>query len=474
MRYLIFICILLWAGFGAAQAADTRFERQLDHLLADLRAVTGVPAFSVAAVHRGKLVASVASGEVSADGAAATPDHLFRLASVSKIVGATMLADLAAAGGFDVDAPIGAVMPDLPDHYHAITARQLMAHTSGMPHYQLVDALIDGDHYTSATAALTTLRGRDLLAAPGAAYHYSSHGYTLAGALYERLTGKPLSASLPDYVAGMTGRASPLIEDVTRRNPRRAGLFGRMGSRLRPIDFNDKSYCVLGAGLTATAPDLAYFGQAVLDRARRNPALAELLFTPVRTNSGKATGRPLFEVAFGWRVSRDARGRAVYHHAGVTPGARSVIVLYPDEDLTLVFLSNSSWTAQIERTAFALATLYLDGADEMAGPVTRSFTGTYGDQPIGGTLRCGVSGCRLSDAEGALTSRLLGFNPTPQHWQDWPAFRYKAADRGHIVVSSKIGFIDLQAPLGDSRYQATLGQTTPLAITFQTQSGDTR
>jgi CubicO group peptidase (beta-lactamase class C family) len=416
MKNLVWFMIFMSAFFPGVAAQDTRYERQVKTLLEDLREVTHVPAFSVAAVHRGKLVAAVASGTVNAQSQEkATSNHLFRLASVSKVVGATMLAELAMQNKLDVDGPIGQYYPQLDRKYHDITMRQLMAHISGMPHYQAKDIFIDRTHYDSATEAVVTLKGRNLLTEPGMQYHYSSHGYTLAGAIYEQITGHALEDSLPQFIKAYSGRKSPLIEDVTRRNPQRSGLFERDGDKVVPASFNDKSYCVFGAGLSATAPDLAFLGQAVLERAKAIPELHELLFTPVHTKTGEATGRPLYEVAFGWRVGKDASGRTVYHHAGVTPGARSVIVLYPEEEFTLVFLSNSSWVSQIERTAFALARLYLESGIEDMDNQNAVFDGFYEDEAMTGHISCQAEQCWLNDERGPLSKGIGRFNPTLIH-----------------------------------------------------------
>ena len=46
-------------------------------------------------------------------------------------------------------------------------------------------------------------------------------------------------------------------------------------------------------------------------------------------------------LGLGWRVDRDARGRARWHHAGATPGGRCVLVIFPDEGLSVAFASNT-------------------------------------------------------------------------------------------------------------------------------------
>ena len=181
------------------------YQQQLTSLLTSLNDVTGVPGFSVAIIHKGKLVASVATGFADvANDLPAKPSTTFRLASVSKIVGAVMLAELVVNSRLNPDVGIGQYYPELNSKYHNITLRELLSHTSGMPHYQSKDYDIYNKSYSSATEALETLKGRDLLSRPGYQYHYSTHGYTLAGAIYERITGQPLSVGVIDFVKRWT------------------------------------------------------------------------------------------------------------------------------------------------------------------------------------------------------------------------------------------------------------------------------
>ena len=123
-------------------------------LLLDLRNTTAVPAFSVAVVKNGLMQLAVAVGEVDKrNHFGAVPNHSFRLASVSKVVGATMLARLVQQEKLNPNAPIGNYLPDVHENYRDITTAQLLAHTSGLPHYQAKDATIAMTHYDNATEA---------------------------------------------------------------------------------------------------------------------------------------------------------------------------------------------------------------------------------------------------------------------------------------------------------------------------------
>ena len=189
--FLISLFIVLLCARSAQ--ADPAAEQIIEKMLVDLISINQVPAHSVAIAMDGRILAQVTVGEKDIrNHIAATPDTTFRLASVSKVIGATMLAKLVQDGSLDPDKPIGQCMPGLQQQYQALTTTQLLAHISGMPHYQPGDALIAATHYDSAVEALGSVGNRPLQEKPGEEYLYSSHGYTILSALYETITGKPV------------------------------------------------------------------------------------------------------------------------------------------------------------------------------------------------------------------------------------------------------------------------------------------
>ena len=87
-------------------------------ILSSLRELTGVPAYSVAIVRDGQLLARSAVGEVDVrNHIIAQPENWFRLASVSKVMWATRLALFVQQGKLDPNGPIGTYLPGLPSEF---------------------------------------------------------------------------------------------------------------------------------------------------------------------------------------------------------------------------------------------------------------------------------------------------------------------------------------------------------------------
>lgn len=440
------------------------YQQQLTAVVNALQHTTAVPGFSVALVREGKLLAATTSGY--ADVAAkqsANADTLFRLASVSKIVGATMLAELVLTNQLDPDAAIGRYYPGLAQKYQAITLRQLLAHTSGMPHYQLKDADIYDSHYRSAMAAVTTLKNRDLISRPGTEYHYSTHGYTLAGALYEKITQQPLASSVPQFIARWSGKATPLVENIHQLHKNSSKLYELEPGGARELAFGEMSYSAFGAGLSASATDLAYFGAAVLQKARQQPALQQLLFSPATLQDGSIVSDSRYQVGFGWRIAKDEQQRTVYHHAGSTPGARAILAVYPQQDLSIAILSNSNWVVSMDKLAFALAGLYLDNAQPLP-LANHSYRIANKHQTLSGAIACNSSYCQLSDNETDYAQWVNGFNAGKRTGIDWPVFAYSTTQGERLLLINNIGIATLNG--AQAHYRLDTGKHQTYSVTL--------
>ena len=466
---------ILWILIGVTTlsvgaAANDSASEIVTEILSDIREQTAVPAYSVAIVRDGQLVISSTVGEIDTENhIGAKPEHLFRLASVSKLMGATMLALLVQQGALDPEAPISDYLADLPEQYRDLTTLQLLTHTSGMPHYQARDALRGQTHYASAIEALASVGDRALLSTPGSSYLYSSHGYTILSALHETVSGDRLVESVPEFVESLSGRSSPALENHQRQDSLQSKLFDVGANGSTTLQPRDQSFSPFGTGFVSTAVDLAHFGDAVLHSPRIDPETRSLLFRPVRLSNGEKTGDYLYEVAFGWRVGKDTAGRTVYHHAGATQGARSVLILYPEYGLSVVFLSNAAWTAGIERTGFALASITLEDQSRVMFDGQRDFTGSFDGREISGALQCDKGSCRFSDRQGALTEWLVRYSPHKEVQLDWPVVLVDGEGGPALLIATTVGIVELQRLIDPSKadiFQAEISNGRKLVVQF--------
>ncbi len=311
-----------------------------------------VPALSVAVMRAGQLVWAEAFGTADIElGVAATTDHRFRMGSGAKPVTATLAALMAQEGTIDLDAPIIRYLPGLPQMHHATTLRQLLTHRGGIRHYtdrdsdrMAVGGAIDTRTYMTRDDILAIFINDPLVAAPGGKMVYSTFGYTLASLVLEQAAKTPFLDLLNQKVALPFGLTS-LCADAPRQivNNRVSGYGPAQAVRqLPPVTGqwanspgSNPAYKWAGGGLLMTVSDFARFGAAHLAPGVLSKPVLETLFT-VQVPGGSP---PL---GLGWRINRDGTGRLRWHHAGGQDGARAVLVVYPDQKLSIAFATNAT------------------------------------------------------------------------------------------------------------------------------------
>jgi CubicO group peptidase (beta-lactamase class C family) len=100
--------------------------------------------------------------------------------------------------------------------------------------------------------------------------------------------------------------------------------------------FVDNSDKWAGGGFVSTPEDLVAFANALLDGRLLKPETVRLLWTSQKTSDGKET-----EYGMGWRVDRDAKGRARVPHSGGAQGGTANLIVYPAERLVIAMVVNS-------------------------------------------------------------------------------------------------------------------------------------
>jgi D-alanyl-D-alanine carboxypeptidase len=159
----------------------------------------------VAVWHDGQEVAAFALGETTR-GKPLTTSSRFRIASVSKVLLATLVMQLVEQRTLSLDGTLAhqwtGTLEGSDPRVRKITVRQLLQHTSGLGILRPV-FFNNGssDWHRSASLALqSTLTGE-----PGTKYAYSNANFVVLGDLVERITGKRIVDLINDRVLAPLG-----------------------------------------------------------------------------------------------------------------------------------------------------------------------------------------------------------------------------------------------------------------------------
>lgn len=277
-----------------------------------------------------------------------------RTASVAKVITATALGKLATEAKLDFDAPIKEYIPYVREPYASLSTRQIAGHTAGIQH-RPSSAKDEKRHYDEIRPTVEFFQQDPLLFEPDTEYKYSSMGYNLLAALIEEVSGKRYVDYMQENIF------APL--DMKQTFPDKVGEFSKMDAKMYYINngklkldkkINDGSYKLAGAGFRSTSQDLLKMMNAYTN-GFISAEIVQSMFSSNTLKNGKSTN-----VGIGWRLNKDISKRSTIEHAGNWQGARTVIVYYPESQLSISMMINTKCTVFIEETAHLLAQLFLE------------------------------------------------------------------------------------------------------------------
>jgi CubicO group peptidase (beta-lactamase class C family) len=285
------------------------------------------------------------------NGAHATPETLFRVGSVSKLLTAAALMRLVDARAVDLDASIRAYVGFIPTHWPDVTLRQLAGHTAGVRHYR-------GSEFFSRTEYPTLQEAADIFIAdsllfpPGSRYAYSSYGYNLLGAVLESVTGEPFPWLLQRLVLAPLGMTHTVPDSFGVMIPGRAALYSIGRDSVTDASTDNLSSRWPSGGYLSSTEDLARFGAGVMESGFLTAGSLDVMFGSQWLTSGDSTS-----VGIGWRLGVDAEGRRYMHHGGSSNGGSAFLLIVPEAGLVVAMAANAlgSWSTA---EALCLADLF--------------------------------------------------------------------------------------------------------------------
>jgi D-alanyl-D-alanine carboxypeptidase len=183
-------------------AADV--QRGLDRLVT----AAGGPPGAIATLYRdGRLtVLRAGRADVARARAPRARDHM-RIASVAKAFSGAVALHLVQQGRLGLDDTIGQRRPELPAAWTAVTIRQLLNHTSGLPDYTRSSGFArqfrtDPRGFVSPQKILSWVRRDPLAFRPGSRYEYSNTDNIVVGLIAETVTGERYGSLLQEIVFG--------------------------------------------------------------------------------------------------------------------------------------------------------------------------------------------------------------------------------------------------------------------------------
>ena len=373
-----------------AQASPSKAQlaRIVDSLATSFIASRGSPAVSIGVFRGGDTLVYGGWGKADLENdVPATARSVYRIGSITKQFTAAAVMQLVEGGSVRLDDSIATYLPSLPASWHAVTVRQLLNHTSGIPSYTDVGQRWIrrwGEEMTPDT--LVALTASDTLwFRPGSSWRYDNSGYVVLGMLIEKVAKRPWAQDIDERFAKPLGlndtRFCTTHGIVMRRahgyEPGSTGLFVN-------ATYLAMSQPYAAGALCSTVGDLARWNQALASGRLVSPDSYKLMTTP-----DGAAARGAMKYGFGLAADTLA-GHKVITHGGGIPGFISANAYFPDAKLSVTVLTNSgagradALLAQVARATFGVPFLLPPTRVAISAADLARYTGVY-------TLRMGAN-----------------------------------------------------------------------------------
>ena len=294
---------------------------------------------SVLVAYRGEVLLNQGYGMANLEhGVHNSPQTKFRLGSITKQFTATAILQLQDQGLLDLQAPISTYLPNYPVG-EQITIHQLLNHTSGIAEFTELENF---EQTTKIEVALNDLIARfshePLEFLPGERYRYTNSGYIVLTKIIETVSGY----SYKDYLQHCIFEPLEMMDSGCDSHevilPHRASGYIFTGEIYQNADFVDMSWTLGAGGMYSTTEDLYKWEQSLDTNVILSQLSRETMFSPQVTIRESEDGKNFYH-GYGGIICTHYEKKLLYHGGGIN-GFSTRIARYPDEQVSIMILTN--------------------------------------------------------------------------------------------------------------------------------------
>lgn len=340
--YLLLLFISLQLSAQPAKApVDEIIQREMKE--------RKIPGVQLAVVQNGRIVLSRSYGTANLQyNIPVSNTSVFPINSNTKIFTGVAVMQLVEQDKIKLEDPISTYLDDLPAEWKKITVDQLLTHISGLPEIlKLLDPVTGNIGPLKTEAAIwEKLKTLPLEFKTGEQFSYNQTNYYLLGKIIEKLTRTSFAdffenkqfrtAHLKNTVFGDSRDLIPGYAPSYRYNSFSDGRKGETRLTNTYTEFPD--FIRTGAGLNSTAEDMATWIMALQNgRLFQKASTLDRMWSPGKFNNGTPTSW-----ARGWGITKFRKNHKAI---GMSGGNRSALLVYPDDHLAIIVLTNLAGSA---------------------------------------------------------------------------------------------------------------------------------
>jgi CubicO group peptidase (beta-lactamase class C family) len=301
-----------------------------------------IPGLQLAIVKDNKVVKIANYGVANIQDTVAVNDNtVFTINSMTKAFTGVAIVQLLEQGKLQLDVGISNYLTDLPEAWRGLTIKKLMSHTSGLPSILGNWAnLIDGPDFDTAWQLV---QEKPMQFTSDSTFKYNQTGYVLLGKIIDKISGMPFVDFITQNqlnTIGMKQTADAGFAHFETVIPHQSSAYTYIQTgKLTNISANFSPALRTAAGMTSSARELALWAIALQTGTLfdKKDSLKKLWQPHLLTN-GETAGfnRLINGYALGWPIIN----RTAHPAAAAIVADRSALVVYPQDNLSIVVLTN--------------------------------------------------------------------------------------------------------------------------------------
>jgi CubicO group peptidase (beta-lactamase class C family) len=320
-------------------------ESQVDALIKREMKERGIPGVQVAVVQQGKIVLLKSYGIANIENNIPVDNQsVFAINSCTKAFTGVAIMQLVEEGKVDLSAPVSAYLDSLPQAWQPVTIKQLLIHVSGLPDINRLPSegasSLTGKRYEDFV--WKEIKARPMDFKTGTQFMYNQTNYALLGKVIDKVSGKPFvqfykerQFQVADMPHTVFADSRDIVQHLALTYLYKTNIPGHPADE-KVLTHNYTEFPGsrrAGSSLNSTAEDLAKWIIALQKgKLFKSETSLKTLWTHGTYNDGSPT-----QWTPGWGFTKL---RTKHRGVGMTGGARSGFIVYPDDDLAVIVLTN--------------------------------------------------------------------------------------------------------------------------------------
>ncbi|MCF6409392.1 serine hydrolase domain-containing protein [Pseudalkalibacillus salsuginis] len=291
-------------------------------------------------------------------------ETMFEIASLTKSFTGMAIMILQEQGKLDAQDLIHMYIPEFPYQVKGIKIHNLLTHTSGLPDYiEIFEEHWDRNRIACNKDIIEYFieNEPELIGDTDEKFEYSNTGYILLAEIIERLSGQAYG-DFKDHIfdpLGMTRtRAFAQRMEEPIEGYAKGYIYFKDENRFELPDGIDQHayvYFLDGAKgdgqVSSTVNDLYKWTESFKTNRLVKTETIKQIFQPTQLQDGRRShytygfhSEMNAGYGYGWKIEKDEKLGKIITHDGYGAGYSSGIVIYPDHEITIIYMSNLDYS----------------------------------------------------------------------------------------------------------------------------------